>query len=114
MIQLRPWKVALVVLALLLGVLFALPNVVPPGVLPGFLPNQRLNLGLDLQGGSYLLYEVDTDALQAEQMTNLVEDVRRTLQSGQIVFTGLGSNGRRGGRSHHRPSEGRARYGRAV
>jgi preprotein translocase subunit SecD len=90
MIQLRPWKIALVVVALLFGLLFTLPNLVPAGTLPGFLPHQRLNLGLDLQGGSYLLYEVDTDALKKEQMTNLVEEVRSTLQSSQTLFTGLG------------------------
>jgi preprotein translocase subunit SecD len=90
MIQLRPWKIALVAVALLFGILFTLPNLFAEGTLPGFLPNQRLNLGLDLQGGSYLLYEVDTDALKTEQMTNLVEETRTTLQSGRILFTGLG------------------------
>ncbi len=89
MIQLRTWKIALVLAALVFAVLFALPNVAPNGALPGFLPNQRLNLGLDLQGGSYLLYEIDTDALKAEQNANLVDDVRRTLQEAAITFTGL-------------------------
>jgi preprotein translocase subunit SecD len=90
MIQLRPWKIALVAVALLFGILFTLPNLVPAGSLPGFLPQQRLNLGLDLQGGSYLLYEVDTDALKKDQMNNLVDEVRTTLQSSQTLFTGLG------------------------
>jgi preprotein translocase subunit SecD len=90
MIQLRPWKIALVAIALLFGVLFTLPNLVPAGSLPGFLPSQRLNLGLDLQGGSYLLYEVDTDALKTEQMANLVEEVRSTLQASHTLFSGLG------------------------
>jgi preprotein translocase subunit SecD len=89
MIQLRPWKIALVVIALVFGVLFTLPNVVPAGTLPGFLPNQRLNLGLDLQGGSYLLYEIDTTALKKEQMTNLVEEARTTLQASKTLFSGL-------------------------
>jgi len=90
MIQLRPWKIALVVIALLFGVLFALPNAVPAGSLPGWLPNQRLNLGLDLQGGSYLLYEIDTGALKKQEMTDLVEQVRTTLQTSKTVFSGLG------------------------
>ena len=93
MIQLRAWKIALVVLATVLGILFSLPNLVPTGTLPGFVPQGRVNLGLDLQGGSYLLYEVDLDALRAEQVTNLVEDARRTLQTGQFLFTGLGQSG---------------------
>ncbi len=89
MIQLRPWKIVLVALAVVFGLLFSLPNAVKPGALPGFLPQQRLNLGLDLQGGSYLLLEVDLDSLKKEQLTNLVEDARRTLQDKQILFTGL-------------------------
>ena len=79
------------VLAFLFGLVFTLPNLLPASVV-GALPAwaaQRLNLGLDLQGGSYLLYEVDTDALLTEQLTNLVDDARRTLQAANIGFTGL-------------------------
>jgi preprotein translocase subunit SecD len=90
MIQLRPWKIALVAAALLFGVLFSLPNALPAGSLPGFLPTARLNLGLDLQGGSYLLYEIDTAALKKQQAANLVEEARGALQGGQILFNGLG------------------------
>ncbi len=93
MIQLRPWKIVVVALAVVFGLLFSLPNALAPGALPGWLPNQRLNLGLDLQGGSYLLLEVDLDALKKEQLTNLVEDARRALQTRQILFTGLGVAG---------------------
>ena len=53
MIQLSRWKVTLVVLAALFGVLFAYPNVLSPAqreALPGWLPKNTLNLGLDLQG----------------------------------------------------------------
>jgi preprotein translocase subunit SecD len=95
MIQLRPWKVALVAIAFLFGLVFTLPNLLPASVtakLPGALA-QRLNLGLDLQGGSYLLLEVDTDALHKKQLLNLVDDVRRTLQSAGVGFTDLGVTG---------------------
>jgi preprotein translocase subunit SecD len=34
--------------------------------------------------------EVDTDALKRERLANLLEDVRGTLRTEQIVFTGLG------------------------
>jgi preprotein translocase subunit SecD len=93
MITVSRWRVILVVLAALYGLLFTLPNVLPASVrdsLPGFLPKQTLNLGLDLQGGSYLLYEVDTAALRTELLTNLVEDSRTTLREAEIDFTGLG------------------------
>jgi preprotein translocase subunit SecD len=93
MIQLRPWKVVLVLAALVFALLFSAPNAVPSGAMPSFLPSQRLNLGLDLQGGSYLLYEVDTDALKAEENAGRLEDVRRTLQTAGIAFTGLSVQG---------------------
>jgi protein-export membrane protein SecD/preprotein translocase SecF subunit len=93
MMALSRWKVILVVLATLLGIYFSLPNLVPPQArdsLPGFLPRKALNLGLDLQGGSYLLYSVDTQALRVERLTNLTEDVRKTLGDAAIPFTDLG------------------------
>lgn len=92
MVQLSRWRVALVAVATALAVLLALPNVLPQSVrdgLPGFLPRQTLNLGLDLQGGSYLLLEVDVAALQRERVTNLQEDVRNILREDGIGFSGL-------------------------
>jgi preprotein translocase subunit SecD len=96
MLNLARWKIALCVLALLFGVVFTLPNVLPQKTLdgfPSFIPHDKLNLGLDLQGGSYLLLEVDTDALRAERLTNLVEDVRNTLRDQGIAYSGLGQSG---------------------
>ncbi len=89
MLALTRWKLALVAISLAFGLIFTLPNLVPSGTLPSWLPNQTLNLGLDLQGGSYLLLEVDTAALKKERLTNLAEDVRTKLQAEQIDFSGL-------------------------
>ncbi len=93
MIQLSRWKVILCIAACVFGLVFSLPNLLPASVLsalPGWIPHQRLNLGLDLQGGSYLLYEVDTAALKSERLVNLVEDVRTNLHDKHIDFTDLG------------------------
>lgn len=90
MLALTRWKIALVALSVAFGLIFTLPNVVPSGFLPAWAPQQRLNLGLDLQGGSYLLLEVDTAALRKERLTNLTEDVRTKLRAEQIEFTDLG------------------------
>jgi preprotein translocase subunit SecD len=95
MLQLSRWKTILVVLSTLFGILFTAPNLLPTSVtdgLPGW-AKQRLNLGLDLQGGSYLLLEVDTSALQRETLGNLIEDVRRSLTQAKIPFSGLGQAG---------------------
>ena len=93
MLAFSRWKIGLVVASVLFGVVFTLPNLLPVGVMPSWAPSQRLNLGLDLQGGSYLLYEVDTAALQKERLTNLVEDVRTRLRAASIDFSGLGLSG---------------------
>lgn len=96
MLTLSRWKVTAVILSVIFGIVFSLPNVLPQktlDALPGWVPHQKLNLGLDLQGGSYLLYEVDTDALRAERLTNMVEDVRTTLRNDQIEFGELGEAG---------------------
>jgi preprotein translocase subunit SecD len=96
MLSFPRWRMILCLAAIVLGVVFTLPNVLPAKVLeslPGWAPRQRLNLGLDLQGGSYLLLEVDTAALKVERLTNLVEDVRNTLSGQSIAFSGLGQAG---------------------
>ena len=90
MLALTRWKIVLVMASLLFGLIFTLPNLLPAGVLPAWAPSQKLNLGLDLQGGSYLLLEVDTAALKKERLTNLTEDVRTKLRAEQIEFTALG------------------------
>ena len=56
MLQFEAWKKTLVILVAALGIIYAAPNLLPVereggGILPG----QKINLGLDLQGGSHLL-----------------------------------------------------------
>ncbi len=92
MLILSRWQVVVVVLSVILGVLFTAPNLMPQDMrdrLPGFLPKKTLNLGLDLQGGSYLLMGVDTAALRKERLTNTLEDARTLLREEQIGFTDL-------------------------
>ncbi len=87
------WRTIAVLFTVIFGLLFSLPNVLPQktlDILPAFLPHKKLNLGLDLQGGSYLLLEVDTEALRAEKLVNLVEDIRTTLREEKIDFSDLG------------------------
>jgi len=92
MMNLSRWKIVLTILSVVFGILFSLPNVLPQSTLdslPAALPHKKLNLGLDLQGGSSLMLEVNTNALRAEKLTNLIEDVRKTLRDEQIPFTDL-------------------------
>ncbi len=94
MLQFSKWKVSLVALAAIFGILFTVPNLLPKSVLaslPSWVPAKTLNLGLDLQGGSSLLLEADTADLKKTRLTNLVEDVRNDLNSVPIHFSSLGA-----------------------
>jgi len=88
MIHLSRWKIIVLALSLVFGVLFTYPNLLTPQqreALPGWLPKNALNLGLDLQGGSYLLLEVDVPAMRAKRITNMAEDARVALREVQII-----------------------------
>ncbi|MDQ8028486.1 MAG: protein translocase subunit SecD, partial [Brevundimonas sp.] len=87
MIHLSRWKIILLALSLAFGLLFTAPNLLSPAqreALPGWLPKNALNLGLDLQGGSYLLLEVDVPAMREKRLNNLAEDARTVLTEARI------------------------------
>ncbi|MFN3077210.1 MAG: protein translocase subunit SecD [Alphaproteobacteria bacterium] len=73
-----------------LGILLALPNVLSRETIAK-LPSwwQPVNLGLDLQGGSHLLLEVEVKAVLDEQYGNLLESVRSTLRTAHANYRGL-------------------------
>jgi len=75
MLQFELWKKVLIVLAVLAGIIFALPNFFRDGALPGALPQDSVNLGLDLQGGAHVLVEADMPPV-------FVEKAEETAQAG--------------------------------
>ncbi|WP_334128978.1 protein translocase subunit SecD [Sneathiella sp.] len=77
------WKTVVVLLVSVLAILYTLPNFFPKSSLsglPGWLPSQQVNLGLDLQGGSHLLLEVDTATVKTKMLASLVDGVRDSLR----------------------------------
>src|SRR5262249_18291080 len=54
---------------------------------------RRMVLGLDLQGGSYLLLEVDSNYVKKEKLDQVRDDVRRALREAKIGYTGLATKG---------------------
>ena len=70
MLQFQLWKKLLVVMVAVLGIIFALPNLIGGDDCADadFLPGKQINLGLDLQGGSHLLLRVDVDAVKQERL----------------------------------------------
>jgi preprotein translocase subunit SecD len=51
-----------------------------PSLFPGFLPRaERMNLGLDLQGGMHLVLEVQAEKAVENSTDRLMEEARRIL-----------------------------------
>ncbi len=96
MLKIKTWQLVLVVLICIAGILFALPNVFSRNALesyPSWLPRAPLNLGLDLQGGSHLVLEVQVEQMIGERLTGLVDEVRAKLRGEKIGYTGLKTAG---------------------
>ena len=96
MVQFPRWQMILVFAVLVIGVVFAAPNLLQretAETLPGWVPSQQVNLGLDLQGGSYLLLEVDIDFVYREQLDNMVDGLRGELRKARLGYTDLGVEG---------------------
>ena len=85
------WKAAGIILIALIVCLFAVPNFVPERIRETWptWAQRHIVLGLDLQGGSHLLLEVDSAAVRREKQQQLLDDVRRVLREARVSYTGL-------------------------
>lgn len=86
------WKVIAIWATIALATLLCVPSFVPRaslGSLGEILPWRQFQLGLDLRGGSYLLLEVDMDAVVRERLDNIQDSVRSRLRGANINYTGL-------------------------
>ena len=54
-----------------------------------FLLSKSVNLGLDLQGGSYLLLEVDTEPVVKQKLQNKLISLRKSLKDKKIKYKNL-------------------------
>src|SRR6201999_164925 len=93
MLYFTRWKALAIILTALVVCLCAVPNFFSEATVktwPAW-AQRRLVLGLDLQGGSYLLLEVDSNYIKKEQLDQVRDDVRRTLREARIGYTGLAS-----------------------
>ena len=100
MLRFTRGKVIAIVAVILFGCLLAVPNLlsgerreairqaVPTWAPSWLVPTRAIVLGLDLQGGSHVLLEVDVPDLLRTQAVQLRDDVRRALRE-----TGVGLEG---------------------
>ncbi|MFY8196823.1 MAG: hypothetical protein ACOVKV_17270, partial [Novosphingobium sp.] len=85
--QFTPVRTAIILFVALFGILFAVPNFLSKDQLagwPDFLPKQPMVLGLDLQGGSHIMLEIDQPDLVRSMVTGLRDDVRRILREASV------------------------------
>lgn len=87
-------KIAVICAVLAFGVFFSLPNFLPKEMyreIPSSMKEwwKPVTLGLDLQGGSYLVMEVDTSTLVHEKLESLADLTRSALREGKVRFSGL-------------------------
>lgn len=72
----------------LFGFLFAAPNLFTDEQVenfPNYLPQQKINQGLDLQGGSYLLLQVELKTLSEDLLKNARGELRSALRQDGIL-----------------------------
>ncbi len=94
MLQFSPFRFALVTIVTIMGILFTLPNLLSENTLnsfPDFMPKNKIVLGLDLQGGSHLLLQVNREDIISERIKSLRRDARSILANdngiGNIITT---------------------------
>lgn len=93
------WKVILIVASLLLGAVLAVPTFLPERVfnqLPSAL-QVKVNLGLDLSGGSHILLEANPADVAKARLEGMEEQIRTELRRGDPKIA-IGDISRKGGK----------------
>jgi preprotein translocase subunit SecD/SecD/SecF fusion protein len=97
MLYVPRWQIILIILVTLGSIIVTLPNFFSQETVnswPNWMPKQRIVLGLDLQGGAYLLYEVDKEDYAQKRLVSLTSEVRQAmLQDPRIGYSNLGVQG---------------------
>ena len=86
MLDFPRWKVWAVTLTILVGILLAIPSLLPKEQVerwPAWLPSARINLGLDIAGGSQLLLEADIADAGKQRLQAMEDTVTTELRRGE-------------------------------
>ncbi len=96
MLYFTRWKAAATILTALFVCLFAVPNFFPQDMVKTWpkWAQRHIVLGLDLQGGSHLLLEVDSASVRSDKLKAVSDDVFKTLREAPVIpFTGRAIRG---------------------
>ncbi len=96
MLYFARWKSILIWLTVAVGVVLALPNALNSDILaklPDWAPKSKITLGLDLQGGSHIMLQVEKADIIKERLQTTIDDIRAGLRGAGIGYTGLSGTG---------------------
>ncbi|SEQ03752.1 SecD/SecF fusion protein [Faunimonas pinastri] len=96
MLYFARWKITLIVLVILAGIVVLIPSAFTREQVanwPSFLPKKQMVLGLDLRGGAHLLLQVQRSSLIRDRLQTLTDDVRQKLRDEHIGYQNLSSRG---------------------
>ena len=97
MLHFSRWKTVSIWFVVFLAVIVSVPNLLPQSTLaalPDWLPKRQMTLGLDLQGGSHILLQVDRNDLIHDRLETARDDIRVALREARVGYTGLSGTGR--------------------
>ena len=86
------WKSILVLSLVSLSFIFAIPSIIYQEEPENWFLDNKINLGLDLQGGSYLLLEVDSAILIKEELEHISDFVRKIARDEQVIVSDIQIN----------------------
>ena len=89
------WRISLIGIFVLLSFLYLTPTLVTtlPSWWKGLLPKDKIHLGLDLQGGTHLVLEVDTQKAVEGTLDIVATDLEDTLNSKNLRFKRIARTG---------------------
>ena len=89
------WRISLIAVFVAFSFLYLTPTLVStlPSWWGSFLPNDKIHLGLDLQGGTHLVMEVDTEKAVEGSLDLVATDLEDTLNSKNLHFKHITRDG---------------------
>jgi protein-export membrane protein SecD len=90
------WKIILITASVLLAAFLSLPNILPKGQQDMLRPYaiRPMTLGLDLQGGTNLLFEVDQADMIEKVKVLASSDIRAALRGEKIAYSNIARSAR--------------------
>jgi preprotein translocase subunit SecD len=89
------WRVFLIIAFIVASAVYLTPTLVPslPGWWGGMLPKDKIHLGLDLQGGTHLVMEVETQKAVEGSLDLIATDIEDSLNSQNVRFKNVAKVG---------------------